>query len=386
MKTLIELYDERPIENVLATEVFRPERTVFLCPPEVAQNKRAKSALTRYFKHCGLSNEAVFLESSLYYADKVAAQLRTVCEDYPDPVVDITGGTDAALFACGIVCAEQSVPAFTYSRKRNCFFAIHGRPFEGDLPCAVRHTVEDCFLMAGGELRTGRVDNSVLSRYEDSFGGFFDLYLKYRADWTKAVSYIQHASQKGGNFVRAGRSIKGDRGVTLQAPEALLRDLAALGFLSELKLTKNEVGFRFKDAQVRAWLRDIGSVLELYVWKECKDTGLFCDVRTSAVVDWEGQSAKDAVTNEIDVMCMQGILPVFISCKTCAVTTEALNELAILRDRFGGKGAKAAIVTTQSCRNITRNRAAELDIDVIDLSDLRGGKLQSRVTALLQAE
>ena len=32
MKTLIELYDERPIENILATEVFRPERTVFLCP------------------------------------------------------------------------------------------------------------------------------------------------------------------------------------------------------------------------------------------------------------------------------------------------------------------------------------------------------------------
>ena len=36
MKTLIELYDERPLENVLSTEVFRPQRTVFICPPEVA--------------------------------------------------------------------------------------------------------------------------------------------------------------------------------------------------------------------------------------------------------------------------------------------------------------------------------------------------------------
>ena len=26
MKTLIELYDDRPIENVLGTEMFRPER------------------------------------------------------------------------------------------------------------------------------------------------------------------------------------------------------------------------------------------------------------------------------------------------------------------------------------------------------------------------
>ena len=38
MKTLIELYDDRPIENVLGTEMFRPERTVFLCPPEIAGN------------------------------------------------------------------------------------------------------------------------------------------------------------------------------------------------------------------------------------------------------------------------------------------------------------------------------------------------------------
>ena len=32
MKTLIELYDVRPLENVLSTEVFSPERTVFICP------------------------------------------------------------------------------------------------------------------------------------------------------------------------------------------------------------------------------------------------------------------------------------------------------------------------------------------------------------------
>ena len=45
MKTLIELYDERPIENVLSTEVFHPETTVFLCPGETAQNRELKKAL-----------------------------------------------------------------------------------------------------------------------------------------------------------------------------------------------------------------------------------------------------------------------------------------------------------------------------------------------------
>ena len=49
MKTLIELYDERPLENVLGTEMFRPERTVFICPPEVAQNATLKRQLRAYF-------------------------------------------------------------------------------------------------------------------------------------------------------------------------------------------------------------------------------------------------------------------------------------------------------------------------------------------------
>ena len=40
MKTNIELYDDRPIENVLGTEMFRPEETVLICPQEVAEDIR----------------------------------------------------------------------------------------------------------------------------------------------------------------------------------------------------------------------------------------------------------------------------------------------------------------------------------------------------------
>ena len=31
METLIELYDKRPLENILGVEMFRPERVVFIC-------------------------------------------------------------------------------------------------------------------------------------------------------------------------------------------------------------------------------------------------------------------------------------------------------------------------------------------------------------------
>lgn len=391
MKTLIELYDERPIENVLASEVFRPERTVFLCPSDVAQNKTLKESLVRYFKHCELDTELVFLESSFYHADKLVRQIRTVKETYPDCVVDITGGTDAALFACGSVCAELDIPAFTYSRRNNCFYDIRSAPFAEQLPCAIEHTVEDCFLMAGGALRTGRVDNRVLGQYADCFVPFFRLYLQYRSEWAQTVNYIQSASRadKGASVplkVSAPYTVKGERGTNVDAPEALLREFEKLGFLRNVSISKENVRFTFRDAQVRAWLRDVGSVLELFVYHECVEAGLFNDVVTSAVVDWEGTTIRDSVSNEIDVMAMRGILPVFISCKTCPITTDALNELAVLRDRFGGKGAKAAIVTTQNCRAITLHRASELGIDVIDLRDLKDVSIKDRLVTLLRTE
>lgn len=389
METLIELYDERPIENVLASEVFHPARTVFLCPREVAQNKKTKAALERYFRHRGLGTELVFLESSLYDTDKLVRQLRHVTELYADCVVDITGGTDAALFACGIVASETGLPAFTFSRRRNRFFNIQSVPIADQLPCTVEHKVEDCFLMAGGALRPGRVDNRVLGRYMPLFEPFFRLYLTYRAEWTKAINYMQVVSQvpHGAPIplkVTADLTVKGERGTRVDAPLDLMRDLEAIGFLRGVRVGEGNVSFSFRDAQVRTWLRDIGSVLELYIYKECTEAGLFGDVVTSAVVDWESTVQRDGVTNEIDVMAMHGILPIFISCKTCPITTEALNELAILRDRFGGKGAKAAIVTTQRCRSVTLNRASELGIDVIDLDDLKNGSVRERLAKLLE--
>ena len=53
MKTLIELYDDRPIENVLGTEMFRPQETVLLCPPEIESTKTLKRSLEEYFRYRG---------------------------------------------------------------------------------------------------------------------------------------------------------------------------------------------------------------------------------------------------------------------------------------------------------------------------------------------
>jgi len=388
MKTLIELYDERPIENVLATEVFRPERTVFLCPPEIAADRELQGKLKEYFKRFGLSPDLIFRAADRFSTAKILEELKEIVATYEDCAVDISGGTDAALFACGMLCKETKIPAFTYSRRKNRFFEIHDAEYAEKLECNVKHKVEDCFLMAGGTMRKGRVDNRLLKNYIGDFDGFFDLYLKFRKDWTRIVTYIQRISQRpeGSSALTAlgSYTVKGEHASRISAPEDSLRAMEGIGFISALKIDRESgVSLSFRDEQIRAWLRDVGSVLELYVYKACIDTGLFNDVVTSAVVDWDTGRGNNTVTNELDVMATLGIIPLFISCKTCEVKTEALNELAILRDRFGGEMSKAAIVTAERANSRVRSRAQELGIAVIDLDDLTRGRIRDSLRSVM---
>ena len=384
METLIELIDKRPLENILGAEMFRPRRVVYICPEPVARNANLHKQMRAFFSHRGLQVELIFFKADLFNVNSVLSLLRTIIERYPDCAIDITGGTDAALFAAGLLCSETNIPVFTYSRRKNTFYNIRNADFAEGKVCSLQYQVEDFFLMAGGSVREGRVSNALLERYLSDFDPFFKVYLDYRKDWTNIVTYVQRVSQNGSDGyypleVSGPYTVKGERGSRIDAPEDALRAFQRIGFIRDLNITQDGVSFRFRDGQIRSWLRDVGSVLETYVYKACLDTGIFDDVRLSVIVDWEGENNSNSVSNELDVMCCRGIVPMFISCKTCDVKTEALNELAVLRDRFGGEMAHAAIVTAERGNARMRNRAAELNIQVIELKDLTSDRLQKRL-------
>lgn len=392
MNTLIELYDERANENILAPDMFRPQRIIYLCPTEIAQDKSRQEKIRAFFLHRGWEPELIFIETSLFKADRILRQLLTISEKYPDCALDVTGGSDAALFAAGMFASQTGVPAFTYSRKQNRFYNISGAVFADNLPCDLTYSVEEFFLMAGGTLLPGRVNNTTLSQYMADFDPFFACFLRFRRDWTDIISYIQRVSpaeygQIPPLSIRGAYTVKGEHGRRTSVNEDALQELARIGLIQNLAIIPGEsVAFRFRDTNIRAWLRDVGSVLELYVYKACLDTGIFNDVISSAVVRWDEVLGHGSVSNEIDVMAAKGVIPLFLSCKATDIKTEALNELAILRDRFGGKGAKAAIVTTEHCNAAARHRAAQLGIAVIDLEELRNGQLTQRLKIIMKAQ
>ncbi|MBQ9838756.1 MAG: DUF1887 family protein [Oscillospiraceae bacterium] len=392
MNTLIELYDERAIENVLAADVFRPQRIIYLCPTEVAQSRERQEQIGDFFRYRGWNPELIFVEASQYKVDRILRQLLMISEKFPDCALDVTGGSDAELFAAGLFAAKAVVRVFTYSRRQNRFYNISGADFADNLPCNISYSVKDFFLMAGGTLLPGRVDNGILRGYLDDIAPFFDCFLQYRRDWTNIITYMQRVSpaeygQIPPMDVQGNYTVKGERGGRICAKEDALQAFERIGFIRDLDIVSGDkVSFRFRDVNTRAWLRDVGSVLELYVYKACLDAGIFNDIISSAVVRWNEVLGHGSIINEIDVMATRGVVPLFISCKVSDIKTEALNELAILRDRFGGKGAKAAIVSTGRCNAAARHRAAQLGIAVIDRDELESGKLAYRLKVIMKVE
>ncbi len=157
MNTLIELaYDERAIENILAPDMFRPQRIVYLCPGEIVRDRTRQEKWPPFFRRRGWEPELVFLEASLFKADRILRQLVTVGEKYPDCAIDVTGGSDAALFAAGMFAAQRACQPLPIPRKKNSFlrhFRRGGLRRRSARDLLVFH--RGLFLMAGGNCSPG---------------------------------------------------------------------------------------------------------------------------------------------------------------------------------------------------------------------------------------
>ncbi len=382
MRTLIELYDTSPIRNVLATVMFRPQEMILICPPEVAEDPNQKRSLRDFFAYLNCPVKLTLIPVTLLDAGKTERVLREVLESHQDCAIDISGGTDAALFAAGV--ASGDTPVFTYSTRKDTFFEIKNAPFARSLPNTVHLDVRSCLMMAGGTLLPGREDNAGLAEMSDRIDRLFRVYSAFRPQWNRQISYIQKISSAEPGVLEAGGQLREKAGnKNVDADGEFFGALEEAGLILNLQHTDESVSFRFPDERVRFWLRDVGAVLELQVFRACRAAGCFDDVVLSAVVNWQsGKINRDSVTNEIDVMAVQGIQPVFISCKTSEVHTDALNELAILRDRFGGKFARAILVTsgvTGKTREPVRRRADKLGIELVEWEDMSLESLINRL-------
>jgi len=140
-----------------------------------------------------------------------------------------------------------------------------------------------------------------------------------------------------------------------------------LGFLKNVCHERGVYSYRYKNASIKNYFWDSGSILEMYAFlKEIHENDAN-DCRVGVHIDWDGVihnlPGKD-VLNEIDIMSIKGNLPTFISCKIGKVDQMALYELQTVADRFGGKYAKKVLVIAKDMAPGHVLRAEEMGIEI----------------------
>jgi hypothetical protein len=184
--------------------------------------------------------------------------------------------------------------------------------------------------------------------------------------------------------LRLRASLKGMSNTIYYANEEYLDKSEILSYLLDHNLlTKCDweggtMELVFKDQQTKKVLTKVGTLLELVMYfaamiaTDEDDQPVYNDVMTGVGINWDADEDGETVItqNEIDVLMMHGMVPVFVSCKSGMVEMEELFKFATVAERFGGTYAKRVLVApglgeTGNAESI-RARALDMNIQILE--------------------
>ncbi|HIS70355.1 MAG TPA: DUF1887 family protein [Candidatus Gallacutalibacter stercoravium] len=396
MDCLIELYDHDQINNLAVVLSLRPKKVVFLY--NQARHSRKKLDDLACACHRILPN-LEFDAQPLTGAS--LEEIRDCCKlairRNPNCYVDVTGGGELAAIGAYLACVGSFTPIFRVDVERGLLYSAYGcKSMEGPLPaCGL---TMDALLLAHGAAVGGYGHPTP---DEASYSGLLSYCRAIFQDvpaWKELCSYLQagctaYPIEKKPLLFCAPLAMRGpgkpyvrlDKG---SPQRKLLRLAARLGLLRNLQLGGQEISFSFASTQVKRYLTDFGTFLELFTYITLQQSGEYQDVRMSVKVDWNGmRHSMVEVTNEIDVTCFYGAHPIFISCKLSEPSSDALQELSVYASYFGGRRSRCVLVTLGNInkeRSYTYWRAKEMGITIIDGHSIRAGRFLSDMREALR--
>ncbi|MBQ8249406.1 MAG: DUF1887 family protein [Clostridia bacterium] len=388
-ETIIEIYDEEQIYNVLAVCEFKPKNVVYIGTRKL-KNKRIKNNIISCLRSLGLTTKCFFYSTDMLSINSVISELENILSIFGECAIDLTGGNEVALVAVGMLAKERGIPLFRYDRYAQMYRNIYECEAAADVVSEPKFNINAVLALAGGAMKShGHVSVDGLDKdTSDDIFRTWTIYKKYHRVWSRTVSYLQQISKdlEGEQLhIDASAVIYGGDRIS-GADKAVMNELCESGLIRNYKNDGKRISFDYKNPLIRSCLCDIGVCLELYVYAAAISAGVYDDVQISVVIDWDGDlNARINTINEIDVMLTRGAVPVFISCKSGSVNTTTLNEIKTLTTQFGGVLARPVLVTMANVRTADKHllqRAVDMGIDIIDRNDLLHERLSKRLYAL----
>lgn len=402
--TLIEFYDKAALDNIAGTLLCAPER-LFLVGDNKKHLQRSTEIYNAILQKKGIKTEIVFCSINKNNLKTIVALLSRIVEENEDCVFDLTGGEDLYLVAVGILMERYKgriqCHRFNYVNK-----SVIDCDEDGNV-CAqktVDINIEDNILIYGGKLAEETYTGPIYQweftpELERDIETLWEIYLNNSQKWNEYMStlsllcdtYADDTSLHLAFNISKAQKLFQQKGVRYELDKDLLRLLEKRGLISSL-IIQDKISFEFKNARVKRCLTVAGQVLELSVahaMRSLRDTSgapIYNDVRVGVIIVWSEIDGNEQmkIINEVDVMAMNGAIPIFVSCKNGSFKTNELYKLSMVAEHFGNKYAKKILVTTEmDSFDVERAKFLRARIDDFGIRRIEVNKNTS-ITALAQ--
>lgn len=410
--TIVEFYDDTPIDNMISCLANEPEKIIF-----IGERKVLDAQEENFYRFLDeVDNFTTVLEFKSVNRTSLAsivACLTAIVEENEAVCFDLTGGDDLCLVAAGIVYErfpEKKIQLHRYNVTSGKVYDCDGDGVvaSGEIPSI---TVEQNIILHGGSVITAeqKKDGTI----------YWDLTLEFMRDvaqlwklcrvncglWNFQTSLLAHMNKialpcEDPLFLCCDwydlRRHCDQKGMYVDL-KALFPELERQGFIRDFRLENGYLSLYFRDEQIRRCLIKAGTLLELKTYVaamqlEEKGNYLFHDGLTGVLLDWDGVVFEGGTTetcNEVDVVLMHGLVPVFISCKNGGVESDELYKLNTVADRFGGRYAKRVLVcsgraVSDSADDPLMDRAKLMGITIIDgVQDMSDEEFGRRLRSII---
>lgn len=349
--TIIESFEKAPIDNIISALESRADKIIFL--GDIIQMDRAASIYKNLLSRKGIDTEIILKDVSTHKLDDILDVMTEIVESEDSLIFDITGGEDLVLLAFGIIY-ERYKDLKSIKLQR---FDVRAEDYPLD--------VKELISLYGGVV-IPEEPQPIVQNAAQEVDKLWDLARVNSSKWNRSNSYLKELERKGNrshddfemylNLSEVKTRI--DRYESKYRDSVkLLQDFEKADLILNLKIDEDRLSYRYKNPFIKRCLEKAGDALEMKSYFEAlslKENGkpYFNDCYVSVNIDWDGvihpmeDSWKDT-TNEIDLILMRGVTPIFISCKNGKIGEEELYKLNTVANRFGGKYAKKVLIATK---------------------------------------
>ncbi len=394
--TFVEFFDRTAAENVCACLAYVPDRVIY-----IGDNSRRMKKYALYyqkvFENRGYNIEFSCKTVSKSNLDNAVGIITDIVEAYDDCVFDITGGEEILNVAPGIVYArypDRNIQIHKFNIRNNAVYDCDkdGIPVYKQTPYL---SVKENLLIHGADMVCTGVgeDNTynwdMNADFAEDINKMWSVCKEDVRYWNAVISVLEAAGGEDENSLTTTadlislETLLSKRKVDFSKSNPVIGKLLKYGLLKDFDTASGKtVRIVYKNRQVKRCLTKSGQALEMKIFSCAKnaldDNGerVYNDAVNGVVIDWDGDVGDEAegrydTENEIDVLLMHGMIPMFVSCKNGIVSAEELYKLNTVAKRFGGEYAKKVLVATSlsalgDAGEYLRQRAKDMDIRIVE--------------------